>query len=152
MKLIKLFLIAAIIFFGNKANCQEQTNLAKVQPVGESVSFVQPDPFLQKSFSENEERYEKARRMRTAGILMTVGGAAMITAGSLVTERAEKPESGNFGERTENYVGGTILTVAGVALTGGGIAMWIVGNNKMRKNRNVSLTVQPSKVGLAYRL
>jgi len=112
-----------------------------------------------RSISFNEEKYQKFRRMRKGGIILTAVGAGLITGGLILLETTDSYDHYENGHHIysddddANIVGGVVCVALGTLSTGGGITMWVIGNNKMKKYGGGQISVQPGKngVGLAYR-
>ena len=81
-------------------------------------------------------RCERAKKMRTTGIILaSVGGASLITGISLIaiaTNDVLNNNSTNFND-AGFYVGGVLFIIAGVGCSGAGIPLAIIGSKKAKK-------------------
>ena len=109
----------------------------------------------------NEKKYNRFKKLRTGGIVLTsIGAGFMITGSALIISDNNENEGYNDDIYDEGLtsddaksLAGAVAIVFGAVTTAGGITMWIIGNNKMKKYGAGQISVQPSKngLGLAYR-
>ena len=113
-----------------------------IQLSGFSQDKYQKDLYLRKA--------EKYSNMKTGGIVMTIGGAALTVLGISTMANSGynlyDPNSSSS-EQAGKWLAGYFETLGGIALTGGGIPLWIIGASKSKKYRNmynnVSLNLKP---------
>ncbi len=107
----------------------------------------------------NEKKYRRFKKMRTAGIILTIAGTALTIRGvAMVASGLDNTNNAtskyhNVDNAGLLYFMGLLSITAGVTSMGGGITMWIIGNNKMKKHGGGQISLQSSKtgVGLSYR-
>jgi hypothetical protein len=110
-----------------------------------------------------DNKIAKYKRMRTAGIIMGIGGAVLTTVGISVLSTSDWEESedmyGNTNVAPTDGDGwlGLFAVGVGVPLTAVGITLGIIGNNKVKyytkKNSGLSLNLKygPRSKGLSLR-
>lgn len=119
--------------------------LLLLQLSGFSQDKYEKDLYLRKA--------EKYSNMKTAGMVMTFGGAALTVLGISTMANsgydANNPNYYNSNEE-DKFLLGYLATLGGVALTGGGIPLWVIGASKSKKYmnmyNNVSLNLKPDAV------
>jgi hypothetical protein len=110
------------------------------------------------------QKFEKYRRMKNTGQLLTFGGSAMMVIGIVMFSNAtESTYTNGYGQTTTstggNVGGGVAMYLLGGCAVGAGVPLWIVGGiNKgryERKLQTVSLTLNSSPqnrgLGILYR-
>ena len=106
------------------------------------------------------QKFEKYRRMKNTGQLLTFGGSAMMVIGIVMISNAAEPTYNSYGQTTSsgsNVGGGLAMYLLGGCAVGAGVPLWIVGGiNKGRYERKlnqVSLTFNsaPQNRGLGIR-
>jgi hypothetical protein len=116
--------------------------LLLLQLSGFSQDRYEKDLYLRKA--------EKYSNMKTAGMVLTFGGAALTVLGISTMANsgydANNPNYYNSDEESK-FALGYLAALGGVAITGGGIPLWIIGASKSKKYmnmyRNVSLNLKP---------
>ncbi|MDO9254518.1 MAG: hypothetical protein Q7U54_03325 [Bacteroidales bacterium] len=115
--------------------------LLLLQFSGFSQDKYEKDLYLRKA--------EKYTNMKTAGIVMTFGGAALTVLGisTMANSGYDSYDPNASSESAGKWLAGYFETLGGIALTGGGIPLWIIGSSKNKKYmnmyRNVSLNIKP---------
>lgn len=115
--------------------------LLLIQLSGFSQDKYEKDLYLRKA--------EKFSNMKTAGIAMTFGGAALTVLGisTMANSGYDSYDPNASSDAAGKWLTGYFETLVGVTLTGGGIPLWIIGANKSKKYKsmyhNVSLNIKP---------
>jgi hypothetical protein len=115
--------------------------LLLLQLSGFSQDKYEKDLYLRKA--------EKYSNMKTAGIVMTFGGAALTVLGisTMANSGYDSYDPNASSESAGKWLAGYFETLGGITLTGGGIPLWIIGSSKNKKYmnmyRNVSLNIKP---------
>jgi hypothetical protein len=115
--------------------------LLLLQFSGFSQDKYEKDLYLRKA--------EKYSNMKTAGIVMTFGGAALTVLGisTMANSGYDSYDPNASSESASKWLAGYFETLGGIALTGGGIPLWIIGSSKSKKYmsmyRNISLNIKP---------
>lgn len=109
------------------------------------------------------QKFEKYRRMKNTGQVLTFGGSAMMVIGIvMISNAAETTYTNSYGQTTSTgsgVGGGLAMYLLGGCAVGAGVPLWIVGGiNKgryERKLQTVSLTFNTSPqnrgLGIRYR-
>ncbi|MFT3904444.1 MAG: hypothetical protein QM727_14835 [Niabella sp.] len=157
----KLLLATAVILFSVIAHAQHAAlNAQQFQRdfVNAEVGNIYA-PFIngeKSAISFNEEKYQKFKKMRTGGIVLTFVGAGLIATGTALIASAEDERDYDYYSDDNGEgkaIAGVLCVAFGTLSTGGGITMWVIGNNKMKKYGRGQVSVQSNKngIGLAYR-
>lgn len=171
MKLKHLMVAASTLLMTN-LNAQQQNKYLKYPEtlhrdfatagIAAQRNYTTPIP-VTLTIPHNEEKFQKFKRMRTAGIVLTSVGAGLVLGGTLLIINGDNDNEyyvTNYYNGGYNYTNGDTKIVVGVVgmlvgalSTGGGITMWIIGSNKMKKYGGGGISVFPAKngVGLAYK-
>ena len=111
------------------------------------------------------QKFEKYRRMKNTGQILTFGGSAMMVIGIVMISNAAESSYNSYGgssynsQSSGNAGGGIAMYLLGGCAVGAGVPLWIVGGiNKGRYERKlneVSLTFNSSPqnrgLGIRYR-
>lgn len=111
---------------------------------------------------QDQLKYEKYRRMKGTGTVLTVlGGIAVIVGFSMIGSADYATTTNQYGQQqtttndTGQVVGGALLLVGGGAMVGTGIPLMIVGSKKSKKykvyNSSLNLELSPLRAGLKFR-
>lgn len=120
--------------------------LILLQLSGFSQDKYEKDLYLRKA--------EKYSNMKTAGMVMTFGGAALTVLGisTMANSGYDSYDPNATSESAGKWLVGYFETLGGVTLVGGGIPLWIIGASKSKKYRNmynnVSLNIKPDAYNL----
>lgn len=115
--------------------------LLLLQLSGFSQDKYQKDLYLRKA--------EKYSNMKTAGMVMTFGGAALTVLGisTMANSGYNSYDPNSSSESAGKWLAGYFETLGGITLIGGGIPLWIIGASKSKKYinmyHNVSLNLKP---------
>ncbi len=158
----QLSAIAAFLFTFSVLQAQENTT----SPSEFQRNFVafSAEPSLATEMTRlayNEDKYQKFKKMRTTGMVLTGVGAGLITTGIILISSGNS-EKNNFGNNggtiyvddltpgDRKIVGGVFCIIFGTLSTGGGITLWTIGNNKMKKYSALNLQSTKNGLGVAY--
>lgn len=150
--------------------CFMSTYMLQAQQNKNAISFVQLQQNISLSNSSNSTRetvmdnykpnkYERFKKLRNSGIVLTCVGAGLITGGIvLIASGANDVDNYNNGygyydddAGAAKVAGGALCVVLGGMSTGGGITMWAIGSRKMKKYANVSIQSTKNGLALAYK-
>lgn len=149
-----LFTMVYICLFASVSKSQ-QRNLLTNELYSSTALLVKPS--IQKSIFEttgsftykmikNQEHWKK---LRNNGIVLTSLGAACIITGAALVQ-ADVHDVGGNADGTRAVFG--IMGIAGgITSLGGGITMWAIGNNRLKKIRDVSFNSNGKALGFVYR-
>lgn len=162
MKLKQLFISIGVLFIANLSSAQAPNfNSFRSDLVFNSSIKIDTKSNLALPYHAlsnfNEEKYQKFKKMRTKGIILTGVGAGLITTGAILIASAENDKNDFYDFDGDNGEGkaiaGVLSILFGTLSTGGGITMWVIGNNKMKKYGGGQVSLQSNKAGLsvAYR-
>lgn len=155
----KLFFIIGFVISGTLfANAQSELAqlTSKYSLLATESNMYYSNIVVNNRWTFDEKKFQKFKRMRTAGIILTAVGSGVTIAGISVINSTKKhnytkhQSDSNF-ENTVNYAGGVILTCVGVSMIGGGVTMWTIGNSKMKKyGRDISLNTNENGLSLSF--
>jgi hypothetical protein len=105
------------------------------------------------------EKFEKYRRMKNTGQVLTFGGSAMMVIGIVMISNAAEASYNSYGQTStgSNAGGGLAVYLLGGCAVGAGVPLWIVGGiNKGRYERklktvSLSFNSSPQNRGLGIR-
>ena len=107
----------------------------------------------------NADKYQRFKKLRNGGIILTCVGAGLITTGVVLIASGAKDADVYFNDSyyennddAAKVAGGAVCVIFGAMSTGGGITMWSIGARKMKQYGYVSIKPTKNGLGLAYSL
>ncbi len=162
MKTMKLFFGLMGVFVSINLHAQNSNNSFSdayyIASVNTQNTAIGKYDFKIHLADELDPKYEKYKKLKRNGIVLTFLGAGFVTGGALLLHSGSSDKK-IFADENENRprgfgktVLGACFVIVGSLSVGGGITMWGIGGSKMKKyNQNLSFKTTSQGVGLVFK-